>query len=116
MSQLSKHFNRVEFACKCGCGQDTVDVALLPTLERVRVHFGSPTTIHSGNRCETYNSKVGGAKNSQHKKGRAADISVKGVPPAKVFAYLDASHPGGLGEYSTFTHVDSREQRARWSG
>ena len=115
-TQLSEHFTRSEFACNCGCGQDTVDVELLPILERVRVHFDEPTTIISGNRCEDYNRTVGGATNSQHPKSRAADIVVQNVSPATVHAYLDPWHTGGLGEYPTFTHVDSRSQRARWSG
>ncbi|EAS4214514.1 serine/threonine protein kinase, partial [Salmonella enterica] len=25
---ISKYFKRSEFACKCGCGQDTVDAEL----------------------------------------------------------------------------------------
>ncbi len=116
MAKISEHFSRNELACKCGCGQDTVDVALLPVLERVRDHFDSPTSVTSGNRCTEYNKRVGGAKNSQHLIGKAADIKVKGVNPVDVYNYLDASHSGGLGSYPGFTHVDSRDQRARWSG
>ena len=115
MSDLSPHFSRYEFACKCGCGQDTVDAKLIAILERVRQHFGAPVTITSGNRCETYNRDIGGARNSQHKISRAADIVVAGVSPATVFAWLDPWHTGGLGAYRNFTHIDTRANRARWS-
>lgn len=116
MGNLSDHFNRAEFACKCGCGQDTVDAGLLTILEAVRAHFGAPVTVNSGNRCPAYNAKVGGAQNSQHKLSRAADITVKGVSPREVHDWLDGWHKGGLGAYATFTHVDSRKERARWNG
>ena len=117
MTQLSEHFTRREFACICGCGQDTVDVETLSICEKVRNHFREPTTIHSGNRCEDYNQRVGGSKNSQHKKSRAADISVRNVQPSIVADYVETILVnGGLGRYPTFTHVDSRASVARWSG
>jgi hypothetical protein len=36
------------------------------------------------------------------------------VSPAEVFALLDPTHPGGLGRYATFTHIDTRPTRTRW--
>ena len=113
MTQLSEHFARHEFACKCGCGQDTVDAELITTLEAIREHFGEPITITSGNRCPTYNTKVGGSVYSQHLISRAADIVVRNVTPSDVADWLD-QWPGGLGRYPTFTHVDSRASVARW--
>ena len=86
------HFTRSEFKCKCGsCDQDTVDFELLDILERLRVHYGVPITINSGNRCAAYNKKIGGSKNSQHVKSRAADIVVDGVHPHRVYALLDTA-------------------------
>jgi len=114
MGDISTHFSRSEFTCKCGCSQDTVDVVLVAVLERVRAHFNAPIHLTSGNRCPAYNAKVGGAKSSQHLLSRAADIQVDGVSPAQVFAYLDPDHKGGLGSYPAFTHIDSRSSRARW--
>ena len=43
-------------------------------LEPLRQHFGKPIKINSGFRCKALNEAVGGAKNSYHTKGRAADI------------------------------------------
>ena len=113
MGDISAHFNRSEFACKCGCGQDTVDAALIQKLEVVRLRFNKPITITSGNRCVEYNKQIGGAPASQHLLGRAADIVVKGVSPSEVYKHLD-SLEGGLGGYDSFTHVDSRHGKVRW--
>ncbi len=116
MGDISKHFNRSEFACKCGCGFSTVDVKLLEILETVRTYFGKPVTINSACRCEEHNAKVGGAKGSKHKLGIAADIVVKDTSPDEVYSFLQGylEGTGGLGKYNTFTHVDSRTTPARW--
>ena len=118
MGDISKHFFRSEFACNCGCGQDTVDVELITVLERLRRHFDKVIVINSGNRCEANNKKISGNKNSLHVKSRAADTVVKGVKPEKVQKLLDEWYPGryGIGSYSTFTHIDTRGYRARWNG
>jgi len=118
MTQLSRHFKRAEFACKCGCGFDTVDTGTLEVLEQVRLEFLSPVTITSGCRCNTYNRQVGGATNSQHRLGRAADIQVEDVPPEEVQKWLALNFPNlSIGEYSTFTHIDTRTNGpARWRG
>jgi len=108
---ISKHFRREEFACKCGCGFNTVDTELLEILERIREEFGKPVIITSACRCEAHNERVGGSSASQHKLGRAADIIVKGVDPEDVAAWLNMVSDGGVGTYSTFTHVDSRSGR-----
>lgn len=115
--KVSEHFNREEFACKCGCGFATVDVKLIQLLETVRNHFNAPVTISSGCRCKAYNAKIGGAKNSKHMEGIAADITVKGVSPDEVHKFI-TEHVGnywaGIGKYATFTHIDSRQTPARW--
>lgn len=118
MTMLSKNFSRAEFECKCGkCGEDTVDAELIAVLQDVREHFGKSVKVTSGVRCEVYNKEVGGVSTSQHIRGRAADIQVKGIYPSTVFNYLDKKYAGklGLGGYGSFTHVDSRtEGGARW--
>ena len=93
-----------------------IDPKLLELLESVRTHFGAPIKINSGYRSPEHNAKVGGAKGSYHVKGMAADIVVKGVPASKVYNYLNATHNGGVGRYSRFTHVDVRDGKARWQG
>ncbi|OYD24692.1 D-Ala-D-Ala carboxypeptidase family metallohydrolase [Oceanimonas baumannii] len=111
------HFTRREFACKCGCGFDAVDAELLGVLEQLRRDLGSrPVIITSACRCDLHNRRVGGARNSVHKLGKAADIRVKGLLPAQVADYLERTYPGryGIGRYATFTHIDVRETPARW--
>lgn len=114
--KLSKYFDRDEFECGCGCGYDTVDSELLDVLEDVRVRFDAPVIINSACRCTTHNDYVGGKPSSQHLKGRAADIAVKGVDPTEVYQYLSMKYPNeyGLGKYKTFTHIDTRNFKARW--
>jgi len=113
--KLSAHFDRSEFACACGCGFDTVDTELLDALEALRAHFERPVRITSGARCAKYNAEVGGSPNSQHLIGRAADVVVDHIEPELVHEYF-RDHPGGLGSYSNFTHIDTRNERARWTG
>ena len=113
--QISQNFTRSEFACKCGCGFDTVDHELIQLLEKVRAHFNQPVRINSGCRCATHNTNIGGSKNSQHLYGRAADITVDHNRAADVYAYLETLNPAGLGLYSNWVHVDTRSNaNARW--
>jgi uncharacterized protein YcbK (DUF882 family) len=120
MSKISEHFDRQEFACRCGNCPDstdpTVDVTLIRILEELRDHFGRPITVTSGSRCKQHNASVGGTPFSKHRGGRASDIIVKGVDPAAVHKYLDDRYPDryGIGKYDTFTHIDSRSVKARW--
>lgn len=112
---ISKWFKPHEFACKCGCGEQHVTEELLRELDNIREHFGVPVSILSGRRCVKHNRKVGGAVQSQHLFGTAADIVVKGVSPAEVHRYLVGKYSGGgIGKYNSFTHFDVREGYARW--
>lgn len=117
MGDISAHFSRHEFACRCGCGGDTVDAASLEALEAIRQHFDAPVKINSAYRCLTYNRTpaVGSNDNSQHPLGRAQDIVVEGVPPNDVANYAEGLGLGGVGRYATFTHIDTRTNGpARW--
>ncbi|MBT11850.1 MAG: serine/threonine protein kinase [Oceanospirillaceae bacterium] len=115
---LTEHFSRIEFRCKCGkCDFDTVDAGLVLMLEKIRRHFNRPVTITSACRCARHNQAVGGSTRSQHLYGRAADITVAGTQPADVADFAETLNPGGLGRYATFTHIDSRTiGPARWNG
>ena len=89
---------------------------LLLKLEVLRYELGNkPIEINSGYRTVPYNKAVGGASNSRHIYGRAADIVIDGVNPGIVQKHAnDLFANGGLGHYNTFTHVDTRGYRARW--
>jgi len=114
--QVSKYFKQSEFDCKCGCGQSVHSLELFQVLDDVREHFGVPVTINSGKRCIKHNQRVGGAPNSRHVVGDAADITVKGVLPSTVHKYLTMKYPDkyGIGKYKTFTHIDVRNYKSRW--
>lgn len=116
MGDISKHFDRSEFACKCGCGFDTVDVGLIDVLEKVRTYFDVPVIINSACRCDSHNRNEGGSDQSQHKLGRAADIVVNLVDSSIVQEFLMSEYPDslGIGCYDTFTHIDSRNGKGRW--
>ncbi len=113
MTKLSKHFDSEEFACRDGCGRDDITPELIHVLERVRNHFDKTVQVTSGVRCLEHNRRQGSKDTSQHVKGLAADIVVKGVDPKQVADFLK-EHPGGLGRYTTFTHIDMRNRKARW--
>lgn len=116
--KLSANFKVREFACSDGTDPIFVDTELVNVLQKIRNHFGKPVTITSAYRTPTRNKAVGGTAYSQHLYGRAADIKVKGVAPKTVAAYAEKLLPksGGIGIYSTFTHVDVRGTRSRWNG
>ena len=58
-------------------------------LEPLRKAMGKPVIINSGYRCWLLNQKVGGARNSQHLKGQAADIRVTDLATGRTwFAWL----------------------------
>lgn len=117
MGDITKNFSRHEFACKCGCGFDDIKYAIVFSLQKVRDHFEKKITINSGCRCDKYNKKTGGSKNSKHKEGIAADFVVEDVDPDKVADFLEEFFIGnsGLGRYDSFTHFDVRtDKKARW--
>lgn len=113
--QLSEHFRVREFRSKDGADTILISDELVKVLEAIRSYFGKPITITSGYRTPAHNREVGGAKGSQHVKGTAADIKVKGIPTWAVAGYLEANYRNcGIGYYSTWVHVDTRGYRALW--
>ena len=116
--KLSANFKVREFACKDGSDPVFIAPELVKVLQKIRDHFGKAVSVNSGYRTPAYNKKVGGAAYSQHLYGMAADISVNGVNPKRVAAYAETLLPdrGGIGVYSSFTHVDVRAKKSRWNG
>ena len=122
--QYSPHFHAREFVCRChgrnkgcpGLPSEGISRELIEVLERIRVYFDSPVHILSGYRCPEHNAAVGGVPRSRHKKGDAADIVVRGVDPATVYDFACRINPkGGVGKYISFTHIDTRGYRSRWT-
>ena len=115
---ISKNFRVREFRCQDGSDVVFIESDLVDILQKIRDHFGKAVTITSAFRTASHNKKVGGATYSQHLYGKAADIKVSGVAPSKVAEYVETLMPntGGIGRYSTFTHVDVRSIKSRWNG
>lgn len=116
--KLSTNFRVREFACTDGSDPIFIDSELVNVLQKVRSHFGKSVTITSAYRTPTKNKACGGSTYSQHMYGRAADVKISGVSPAKVAAYAETllKNKGGIGIYSTFTHIDTRSTKSRWNG
>jgi len=132
------HFSRSEFQCSCGCGFDVIDYYLVLMLEDGREHFTNKygktkISITGGNRCKTHNEEVQKkyVKNyvpfssvSQHIFGKGVDHKYFcldnetwiQICPDEVYDYYDNKYPNscGLGKYVNRTHLDCRDQKARW--
>jgi len=138
--KLSTHFSLGEAACRCGrttCTRTAAGIfaspALLKTtkkqaqfLEKVRTALGGKTMhVNSWWRCKAHNTRVGGAKFSQHLDGTATDFTLRDKLPSAVQNVLDdfligkeGGFIGGLGRYDGFSHVDRRDvdTGVTWSG
>jgi len=122
--KLSDNFSVSEFESKDGAEMPK-DVLknireLAKNLQALRDYLNAPITVTSGYRSPEHNKRIGGAKNSFHVKGMAADVKVKGHSPAEVIEAIkeliekgDMSE-GGIGKYSSWTHYDIRGTKARW--
>jgi uncharacterized protein YcbK (DUF882 family) len=110
MGDLSKDFNRREFACKCGCGFDRPSERLVNLIQRVRDKVGQPLTLVSGCRCTKHNKNVGSKvlgkapvvrggvgdeTASAHTRGEAADIRVKGMSKLQLYKLLTEMYGRG---------------------
>lgn len=82
------NFTRDEFACKCGCGFDDIDPLLVSALQRLRDEVQRPVVVNSGCRCAKHNAAVKGAPNSQHMRGKAADIKIDGMTSQQIIDIL----------------------------
>ena len=115
--KLAPHFAEKEFACRC-CGMVIVSMELVTKLEEMRQAMGKPIIVSSGYRCPRHNRAVGGAINSYHMKGLAADIHVVGYTAEQLAALAFRFGFDGIGVYrrGNYIHVDVRGYRARWEG
>jgi zinc D-Ala-D-Ala carboxypeptidase len=71
-----KHFKSSEFdSPDLPTSGERMDKRLVVFLDLLRSYLGRPVIITSGYRTEAHNKAVGGAANSAHLRGKAADIS-----------------------------------------
>ena len=116
-AKTADHFALSEFNSHDGAEMPdaikrNVRTKLIPLLEKIRARTGGqPLLVLSGYRSPAWNRHVGGAADSYHKKGLAADIApVNGAFPGFSGVLLEmwkAKEFGGLGVYGNrFRHVD----------
>lgn len=77
-------------------------------LQPLREKLGKPIIVSSGFRCNELNIIVNGEKTSQHKKGQAADISVKGMSVQALMDFIINSgieYDQLINEYNLWVHV-----------
>lgn len=118
--KLTEHFTLEEFcesdaAARMGAVlRPTQEVILNLTrlchdvLEPLRTRLQKPIIITSGYRPEWLNKFIGGAPNSAHLTGRAADIKLHGMPPRELVKYIrNQGFPVDkcILEFEQWTHV-----------
>ena len=121
-TQIAANFLIYEFACNDGTDSILLDDNLPRVLQRIREVAGNrPVTISSAYRTPEYNKQTGGAPNSYHLHGKAADIVVANTKPLDVCrcaetAMAELRIPGGICLYTrqAFVHVDVRTEK--WRG
>lgn len=109
MGDLSPHFSRWEFRDHRTGELQGPDPELVQVLERIRAIRPGPLRIVSGYRTPATNRSVGGARQSQHLMGRAADI------PSGRCTVEEAIRCGarGIGHcHGWVVHVDVRPARS----
>ena len=106
--KLTDNFYRDEFACKCGCGSDDIDMELVSLLQEVREEYGFSIKITSAVRCESHNSsdKVKGSSTSAHLSGYAADLYCDNASRRYLLLSILFTKFTRIGVYDNFFHVD----------
>lgn len=108
--KLSKNFTHDEFECPhCSCL--IYDESFIVSLQKLRDQLGVPFHVSSGYRCYEYNqSLINSSPNSQHLKGRAADIVTVNWSSNLIWTFINKATDLGLsiGVYENHIHVDNR--------
>ena len=114
--QISPHFKVLHFATRDGAPLARISPVLVSGLERV-YELAGPIEIISGYRHRRHNARVGGAAQSRHIAGQAADIwspTRSSIYLARqVIAAMGCKIGLGLGRRSV--HVDVRGTLATWT-
>ncbi|NJM85588.1 MAG: DUF882 domain-containing protein, partial [Leptolyngbyaceae cyanobacterium RM2_2_21] len=89
-------------------------IGLARQLQRVREQIGQPFQVNSWYRPPAVNRAVGGASQSYHLTGKAADLQVEGYSGRRLANAVMTWWPGGIGIYSTIPnllHLDTGPRR-----
>lgn len=113
MTDFGKYFREEEFLCPCGspqCVKVDMNQAFIGKLHRFREMLGMPVVVLKGGgfRCKAYNAHVGGAPESFHLTGRAADILAPDDHTRYLMLRIAYSIFGGVGINNGSIHLDDR--------
>lgn len=99
------YFKEEEFKCPC-CNRVFINPILIPTLDLIRSDYGKPMVVNSGFRCPSHNRTVGGAAQSEHLIGTAADIACTNNADRYKLVSLCYKHGiKRIGIGKTFVHI-----------
>jgi zinc D-Ala-D-Ala carboxypeptidase len=85
-------------------------------LQSLRDKLGKTVIVSSGYRCPKLNTLIGGACNSQHIVGKAADINVAGMTVQEVYDFIKRSglpYDQLIQEFGQWVHVSYNGQKNR---
>lgn len=115
MGNLSKHFDKSEFHCQCGCGRENPSKLLIERLEKLfDLMDAKSIVITSGYRCPKYSVSVGGYSSDAHTCNIAADIIVN-KKSGGTYTSEDIAEAaerigfGGIGLMNGACHLDTRD-------
>jgi len=118
LTQLTPNFKYGEFFCNGIKPPDSVYpniLSLAKELQKVRDVVKKPIIVNSGWRTAEHNEAVGGASDSQHLTGKAADVVITGIEPKFANIYLAKyGNFKGFGIAGSYTHVDIRSTLTIW--
>jgi hypothetical protein len=109
-------FVEAEFRCR-HCRTLVLSPTLIPALEILRGLWGEPMLVDCGYRCPAHNAAVGGAPDSAHIEGMAADIA-DADGRLKAFCTPERLEAAGLymedpGATPSWCHLQTRPTSAR---
>lgn len=116
--RLTENFVMSEFYSKDRYPLTVVEEKLVKMLQQLRNEFEVPVIVISGYRSVAHNNSkaVGGAIDSYHQRGMAADIRINGVSLVALAKEAEKVGFTGIDIYETFVHVDTRQKKWRGPG
>lgn len=114
------HFMYSDFICPCCDSLKIVPgfYTHLERLEELRNRFDKEIIVHSGYRCRSHNTEVGGSPRSWHLLF-ATDVGPSEPNPETLKELYNLAVElefGGIGLYEKHIHLDIRPNAARWRG
>lgn len=107
---MSKYFSASEQSCP-HCGRNFMDKGFMEAMDKLREMWGKPMICTSMYRCDVHNKAIGGAVNSMHLRGKAADIACTSPADRYQLLKLIYAHGGfnGIEVGPYHIHIDQRK-------